>query len=589
MERVLNDASIPSDSGIAIEYNVPYTSKRVDMIVSGYDENNMGTAIVIELKQWDMVEKVEGKDDVVMTFIGGRNSEHTHPSYQAWSYVQMISDFNETVQDESIRLHPCAFLHNYARHDPDPLFDKSFSECLAHSPSFVKNDIDTLRRFIAGFIRNGDDGDIIFKIDGGKLRPSKSLQDSLSSMLKGNEEFTLLDSQKVVYESIMKSVRGINAGRTRKHVVIIKGGPGTGKSVLAVNLLANITNMGLAAVYVTKNDAPRSVYSAKLKGTGKKKDIDFLFRGSGSFIGAGADILDVVLADEAHRLREKSGLFENLGENQIKEIINAAKLSVFFIDDDQTVTIKDIGSVAAIKDFAGAAGASVTEMELDSQFRCDGSDGYIAWLDDMLDIRHVDGLLLPDGLDYDIRVFDDPNEMGAEIVRRNEANNKSRLVAGYCWDWIKTGKNDTGAYDITIPAKNGPFEMSWNLGSTRTWAIDPESINEAGCIHTCQGLEFDYVGVIIGDDLRYENGRIVTDAKKRAKTDAALKGLRTRYKDPVDAEKMADKIIKDTYRVLMTRGMKGCFVYCTDRALSNYIKHRIKEHKFASIDSIDLK
>jgi DUF2075 family protein len=162
--------------------------------------------------------------------------------------------------------------------------------------------------------------------------------------------------------------------------------------------------------------------------------------------------------------------------------------------------------------------------------------------------------------------------MRKAIEEKNAINNKSRIVAGYCWDWIATGKTMTTVHDITIPEYN--FGMSWNLGNSLTWAIDPESVNEAGCIHTCQGLEFDYVGVIIGDDMRYENGHIVTDYSKRARTDQSLKGINKIAKEQgqKEADRIADNIIKNTYRTLMTRGMKGCYVYCTNKKLIDYIK-----------------
>ena len=214
-------------------------------------------------------------------------------------------------------------------------------------------------------------------------------------------------------------------------------------------------------------------------------------------------------------------------------------------------------------------------MELKSQFRCDGSDGYLAWLDNTLEIRETANYDLDDK--YDFKVFDNPNELRKAIMEKNKINNKSRLVAGYCWNWISDGKNKSDIYDIEIPEYD--FGMSWNLGNSKTWAIDEASINEVGCIHTCQGLEFDYVGVIIGDDLRYENNHIVTDYKKRAKTDQSLKGINKIAKEDgyEEAEKIADTIIKNTYKTLMTRGMKGCYVYCTNKELEKYLKLNIKK------------
>ena len=265
-------------------------------------------------------------------------------------------------------------------------------------------------------------------------------------------------------------------------------------------------------------------------------------------------------------------MFQNKGENQIKEIIHASKLSVFFIDESQRVTTSDIGSEDEIRKFATEQKAEIIEMKLESQFRCNGSDGYLAWLDHILGIRDTANTEFD--FDYDFQVFDDPNELRKAIVSKN-ANNKARMVAGYCWNWVTKGKTNPNLFDINIDQYN--FHMSWNLANTTTWSIDEGSIDQCGCIHTCQGLEFDYVGVIIGDDLRYENGHLITDASQRARTDKSLKGLGKMSKEnPEEAERIADEIIRNTYRTLMTRGMKGCYIYCTDKALADYIKNKMK-------------
>ena len=564
--RILR-SGIPDDCGIAIEYNIPYTSKRVDLIVSGYDDEGRNNAVIVELKQWESAERVSGKDGIVRTFLGGTEREVAHPSYQAWSYAMAINDFNADVQDIGISLHPCAYLHNYALVENDPIIDIIYEKYLKAAPVFTKRDGKNIEDFLKKFIKKGDDKRTIFYLDSGRLRPSKSLQDVLASMMRGNSEFTLLDTQKVIYEEILAAARQV-VKSGKKHTIIVKGGPGTGKSVLAINLLTELINRGMSASYVSKNAAPRNVYNQKLKGDMMKSRIDILFSGSGAFTDLSSrNRFDVLLADEAHRLNEKSGLFGNLGENQIMEIIRASKLSVFFIDEDQIVTMKDIGSIAEIRKHAEALGSTVYETELDSQFRCSGSDGYISWLDNMLDIRETANPLWDDSYEYDFRLFDDPNELRDAIFEKNRPDNKSRLVAGYCWNWIKEGKNDSSIHDIVLGDYN--FEMSWNLDSSQTWAIDPDSVREIGCIHTCQGLEFDYVGVIIGPDLRYENGRIVTDVSKRAKTDQSVKGIKKL--PPIERERKAAAIIKNTYKVLMSRGMKGCYVYCCDRGLQEHI------------------
>lgn len=568
MYKILDDKEIPDDAGIAIEYNIPQTSKRVDFIISGYGKDKNPNVVIIELKQWDYLDVVPGDADaLVETYTGNSRRRVVHPSYQAWSYSMVIKDYNKTVQDDNIELAPCAYLHNYTRKKNDPLDNKKYLIYIDEAPAFTNGQEQKLKDFIKKSIVTGDKKEILYKIENGKIRPSKSLQDSIASMLKGNKEFIMLDDQKVVYEKILITAEKCFKD-TKKRTIIVEGGPGTGKTVVAINLLAQLTNRGQFVQYVSKNSAPRSVYSAKLKGDMKKTSIDNMFKGSGVYTEADNNIVHTILVDEAHRLNAKSGMFQNMGENQIKEIIHASICSVFFIDESQRVTLSDIGSIEEIEKWAEKEDSEVIHLKLQSQFRCNGSDGYLAWIDNVLDIRETANLTM-EGIDYDIKICDTPNEIRDLIVEKNKEKNKSRILAGYCWNWDKAGKNSTAVHDIKI----GDFEMSWNLGNSTTYAIDEDSVNEVGCIHTSQGLEFDYVGVIIGDDLRYENGHIVTDFTKRAKTDQSLKGIKKLYKENKEkALAVADEIIKNTYRTLMTRGMKGCYVYCTDENLSNYLK-----------------
>ena len=572
MYITLNDSAIPSDAGVAIEYNIPQTSKRVDFLISGYDDNNKGNVIIIELKQWEQLQAVEGHEAIVETYTGGANRRVVHPSYQAWSYAALIKDYNQYVQDEDVELHPCAYLHNYPRKDNDPLDAKQYEDVLSDAPAFTYGQRDALRNFIKKNIKTGDGEDTLVKIEHGKIKPSKQLQDSICGMLKGNKEFIMLDEQKVVYETILNLSTKCQKDN-KKRTIIVEGGPGTGKTVVAINLLAELTKRDQFAQYVSKNSAPRIVYGYKLKGSMKRNSVDNLFKGSGCYTDAPLNSIGTILADEAHRLNEKSGMFQNLGENQIKEIIHASRCSVFFIDESQRVTTSDIGSVEEIEKWAKMEHSEVFRMELVSQFRCNGSDGYLAWVDDVLQIRDTANYDL-EGIDYDIRICDSPMEMEHIILEKNSIRNRARILAGYCWNWPKATRNDVNYHDIKI----GDYGISWNLDGGDAFAINPDSVHEAGCIHTSQGLEFDYVGVIIGDDMRFENGEIITDYSKRAKTDQSMKGIKGIAKNnPQEANRLADEIIKNTYRTLMTRGMKGCYVYCTDSKLSEYLKERLNK------------
>lgn len=576
MRNVLDSSDIPDNAGVAIEYNIPTTSKRIDFIITGAGEDSKKNVVIIELKQWSDCEAVEAENGVVVeTYVGHGIHRTPHPSYQAWSYAVYIDNYVEVVQNDKIGLFPCAFLHNYYFKENDPILAEQYKDYIEAAPMFGAEDFPKLREFISKHIKKGDDGKTIYEIDHGRFRPSKSLQDCLSSMLAGNKEFVLIDDQKVAFETAMRMAKKAIAFN-EKQVLIVEGGPGTGKTVLAINLLVELTKINATAFYVTRNGTPRAVFRKKLQGDFKKDFIESCFQNSGNFYDVTPNAIDALIVDEAHRLTEKSGFMNNLGENQIKEIINASKFSIFFIDEDQKVTLKDIGAIDSIQQFAEELGAKCEKIELESQFRCNGSDGYLAWLNNLLEIKKTANFNDMD-FNYDFKVFDDPNKMREAIIAKNKVNNKSRIVAGYCWDWNKDGKNDVNFYDITIPKYQ--FGMSWNLGDTsQTWAIEEGSVNEAGCIHTCQGLELDYVGVIIGDDLIYRDGQIVTDITKRAKTDQSIKGYkRLLEENPEEGSKILDRIIKNTYKVLMTRGMKGCYIFCTDDELREHIKNIINK------------
>ena len=576
MNNVINDQSIPDNAGIAIEYRIPRTSKSIDFIISGYDNKNKGQVIIIELKQWEDAS-ITDEDAMVETFTGNGRRKVVHPSYQAWSYASLLNDYNQTIQDNDIELQPCAYLHNY--NPDDVILNSRYQEYIDRAPVFLRKDAEKLRDFIKRFIKKGDNGKLLYEIDNGKIRPSKHLIDSLSSMINGNKEFTLIDDQKGVFEAALSLAEKLD---DNKSVLIVNGGPGTGKTIVAINLLVEFTKQQKLAQYVTKNAAPRAVFSAKLAGSMRKAQIDNMFTGSGQYIDIEKNSIDALIVDEAHRLNQKSGLYGNFGENQIKEIINAAKFSVFFLDEDQRVTLKDIGSREEIIKQAKALNSDISEMELLSQFRCNGSDGYLSWINNVLEIRSTANVDLED-LDYDFQVFDTPEELHSKIRIKNEINNKSRMVAGYCWNW--NSKKDKNLFDIEI----GDYTAKWNLtehGSS--WLIHPNSVSEVGCIHTCQGLELDFVGVIIGDDFIVRNGKVCTDHSKRAKTDQSLKGLsKIREEDPIYADAMADMIIKNTYRTLMTRGMKGCYIYCTDSETQEYFRNALKKKVDRNVGQID--
>jgi DUF2075 family protein len=569
MRQVLNDPGIPGDSLVSIEYNIPLTGKRIDFILTGRNAQLEECAVIIELKQWSDVQATK-QDAVVNTWLGKGNINTPHPSYQAWTYAALIEDYSEVVQNEQVRLSACAYLHNL--NNAQVINDPFYKAHTDRAPVFISKDARKLSEFLKKHVKYGDQSDLMYRIEHGKIRPSKNLADSLANMLLGNREFLMIDDQKLVYEMALDMAHAHDD--SKKRVLIVEGGPGTGKSVVAINLLSEFTQRGKVCQYVSKNAAPRAVFEAKLTGTFKKTRIANLFRGSGGYVDNQANQFDVLLVDEAHRLNEKSGLYGNLGENQIKELIHASKLCIFFVDEDQRVTFKDIGSKAEIRKWAKALGTEVIEQELRSQFRCNGSDGYIAWLNHHLHIKSTANLNM-DGLDFDFKVFDSPTALHNAIRQKNEVNNKARVVAGYCWDW--KSKKTPKAFDIEFPEYD--YKAQWNLDDDgSTWIIKPNSVEQVGCIHTCQGLELDYVGVIVGPDFVVRNGEVITDAFKRSNMDQSIKGFKGGLKtNRANNLALADAVIKNTYKTLMTRGMKGCYVYFTDEETRAHFKALLTE------------
>lgn len=565
MSLVLNDPNIDQEIKVAIEYNIPNTSKRIDFILSGYGENESKNALIIELKQWEKAERTN-QDGLVKTFLGGGERLTTHPAYQADSYGKMISNFNSDIYENKINIKTCSYLHNFQEIYRKEIENEFYNQIINESPIFLKNDALEFRNFIKKYVKKHDNGDILYKFENGKIKPSKSLQEALGNMLNGNNDFIMIDEQKVVYSTILEAVDKANR-LNQKTTIIVEGGPGTGKSVVAINLMVALKDKLVS--YVTKNAAPRKVYFEKLRKENFKSNfINNLFKSSGAFINSKNNEYDCLIVDEAHRLNEKSGMYGNEGYNQIYEIIKASKVSVFFIDEDQIVTTKDYGTIARIKDQAKQLGSNVisgSDYNLTSQFRCNGSDGYIAFLDNLLMIRETANYDID--LNYEIKVFDNLSDMNKNLKLKN-SNNKARVLAGYCYEWKSKNKNNEDIYDIEI----NDFKAKWNFSNTTTWAIDENSFDQVGCIHTSQGLEFDYVGVIIGEDLIYDKNEIKTNPNKRAKTDHSLKG--TKSSGNYD---LADKIIKNTYRTLMTRGQKGCYIFCENKALSEYIKIKINQ------------
>ncbi len=564
-------ADLPDNTGITIEYGIPLTSKSVDMVISGYDINHEPTIILVELKQWSYTKLIKSVDGVVRTKIHNKEKNVLHPAYQVLSYAELLKGYNLTIEKEHIKVIPTVYLHNYDLNISDALFNIKYKPYYQKVHMFGRNEALELKELITSFLKYGDNLNVINKVDNSEIKPTKKLLNEIINMTKGNKVFNLLDEQKVIMENII-TLAHQSFIENQKQTIIVKGGPGTGKSILAINALGELLSVGLMGAYVSKNMAPRKVYKNMIVNGSNEISVNELFKSSGYFFRDKKDKYDFLLVDEAHRLQEKSGLHNNLGENQIKEIINASKLSVFFIDEKQAITIKDIGTIKNIEYYAKMLKSKINTYELTSQFRCNGSDNYLGFIEALLYNKKE-----KPKFNFDFQVMTSPQELKDLITRKN-TNNNARIVAGFCWPRKVYTADNQNYHDIKI----GDFSMSWNLKHGEPFAIRANAINEIGCIYNVQGLEFDYIGVIIGPDLKYQNGKIITDYKARSNTEKSLYGLQTKIKENKDQkayyENIADTLIRNTYRVLLTRGIKGCYVYACDKKLQQHLK-KMQSHR----------
>lgn len=572
------------DTAIALEYQLPYSSQRIDCLLFGKNNMNSPEVVVIELKQWSSVDlcNVQGN---VYTFIGGAKRMLAHPSSQVRGYHNFLKDFVKIFDDDKVRLSSCVYCHNYRRKQDDPLFDHSFSELIADFPVFTSEDTVGLGDYLKSKIGKGNGIELMNRFSASSIGPSKKLMELTSKIINEKKEaFHLLDDQIVASNTILD--RAKKASRVKsKSVIVVKGGPGTGKSVIALNIMAELLRSGIKVFHATGS---KTFTSTVRKIVGDRASNLFKYFNQFQEKVLNENSIDILVCDEAHRIR-KSSNFRFTPKNkrseipQIDELIRAAKVSVFFIDDRQNVKPDEIGSSDLILSTASEFNAEVFEFELQTQFRCNGSDGYLEWINNMLEIGvPSQKTVLTKADKFDFRIFDDPQQLKEAIMAKNkEKPNSARLVAGFCWPWSSTLNADgTLVRDVKI----GSFEMPWEARDTYQnsvklapgiplwymWPYDPNGINQIGCIYTVQGFEFDYIGVIFGNDLRYDHSSNMWVAEKSKSYDPSLN------KSALSDEEFMD-YVKNVYRVLLSRGMKGCYVHFVDKGTKQFFQQRIRD------------
>lgn len=552
-----------ADVQVLIEFKAPITDVRMDLLLVGsYPQSGQMSIVVVENKQWSRIYRDEYSDMVNVTGAPGSNPR-LHPITQAWGYRQVLLDYISLVA-QSAQVHSIVNMH-----------EASTETLYAVRPSLLNISCD--QSYIRWY---GAEHRTAFKRDlhrvltperadiyahellAAPVSPTGGLMAVVSESVCRRSVFTLLDEQREAYDYVRRAVAASKQGAP-KEVVLIVGGPGTGKSVIAVELLGALNRQGVRAVHATGSRSFTQTLRDNVERMDRRARHSFSY--FNSYTHATPNDIDVLICDEAHRIRHTSRKRSSYDETQarpadrpqVTELINAAHVPVFLLDEHQVVRRGEVGSIELIKKAAQYMKLKVHQIDLRHQFRCGGCPEYVAWIEQLLGLGTDEGPQRWNPLDtFELYVARTPDAMEKYLRRKIAAGKSARIAAGYCWPWSKPRSDGTLVNDIKI----GSWSRPWNSSAERKvngippsslWATDPAGFDQIGCIYTAQGFEYEYSGVIFGRDLTWTSqGWIVDD---QANQDPA-----------VNRAPHFEKLVRNTYRVLATRGMRGAVLFSED-------------------------
>ncbi|MFC4328190.1 DNA/RNA helicase domain-containing protein [Streptomyces andamanensis] len=556
-------ASALNDSGLGqvemlLEYGLPLNSKRADAVLAGvHPDTGRPSYVVVELKQWSSAEPDD--DDPTLCRLDSYARAVLNPVDQVRGYCQYLASFNGALSGHPERLSGAAYLHNATEFGVSGLFEAEQDQ---YGRLFIGARRGEFLDFLRSKLGTGSGASAADELLDGKIGPSKQLMAVAAQEVREREQFVLLDEQKVAYRKVLNAVHRAKRA-DHKEVVVVTGGPGTGKSVIALSLLGELYRQNIPALHATGSSSFTTTMR-KVAGA-RKREVKDLFKYFNSFMTAERNGLDVLICDEAHRMRETSAnrytsAANRTGKPQIEELIDAARVPVFLLDEHQVVRPGEMGTVAEIEAAAARKGLRCQVVPLDSQFRCGGSDAYLRWVVRLLGLEPGGPLIWEPDDKMRLMVAESPQELEAFLHEQRAHGYGARMSAGYCWKWTKkVPPGQALPADVVI----GEWARPWNVFGDRAvagappaalWATDPAGFGQVGCVYTAQGFEYDWSGVIIGPDLVWRGDQWVTD--RTASKDPAFK------KSTPDADVV--QLIRNTYKVLLTRGMIGTVVYSTD-------------------------
>lgn len=563
----LLDGAGLGDVEVLLEHRLPLTSKRADVVLAGvHPRTGAPSYVVVELKQWTKARRHEDSDTLV-DVDGVAYNPVLHPALQVGAYARYYRDFVRSLEAAPESLVGAAYLHNAD--------DAGVADLWAVAPSndgrmFTGQRRGEFAEFLTSRLAPASGTASADSFLSSAVAPSKQLLRVAAAEIRDREQFVLLDEQRVAYELVMRAVESARASDS-KEVVIVTGGPGSGKSVIALSLLGELARQGRPVLHATGSRSFTQTMR-RVAGQGSRATQD-LFKYFNSFMDADRNGLDVLILDEAHRVREKSvnrytpKAIRDAARPQIDELLDAARVPVFLLDEHQVVKPGELGTVADIRAQAAARNLQVRQVDLNAQYRSGGSAAYIEWVLRLLGLREGGPAKWSDEDAFAVEVVDSPNELDARLAEKRADGYSARMTAGFCWPWSAM-KNGTLVDDIVI----GDWRRPWNSKEERRvgnippsalWASEPGGEGQVGCIYTAQGFEYDWNGLIFGPDLVVRDGRFVS--RRDYNKDPAFK-----RKSAVSDEAF-DRNVRNVYKVLLTRGMVGTVLYSTDRETREFL------------------
>ncbi len=570
---LLVDAGL-GDVEVLAEHPLPLTSRRADAVLAGaHPETGQASYVVVELKQWSAARAFE--DDPALVVVPGMaGPPKLHPVRQVRGYVDYLLDYVRVLEDEPDVVAGVAYLHNAT--------DEAAVRDLRLLPGDVRGRLFTgtdraafgvfLRTRLAPGVRGAVHADHLLR---SAVAPSKQLLKVAADEIRDREQFRLLDEQQLAFDLVLHQVERARES-DRKRVLVVSGGPGSGKSVIALSLVGELSRSGRTVLHATGS---RSFTQTLRRVAGHRAPrVQSLFKYFNQFMTADRNGLDVLVLDEAHRIRETSvdrytRADLRTGRLQLDELIAAARVPVFLLDQHQVVRPGEMGSLGSITGYAESLGLEVVPINLTDQFRCGGSEEYVLWVLRLLGLTGEGAEPWHGDERFEVDVVDSPEEMEALLAQRLEDGYSARISAGYCWPWSDPRTDRTLVPDVRI----GDWARPWNVKGDRRvgdappsalWATEDGGFGQVGCIYTAQGFEYDWSGVILGPDLLWRDGRFVSDRSGNSDPDFRN---RTRVGDAD-----FDRLVRNVYKVLLTRGMRGTVLYSTDAQTRNALRRLVQ-------------